>query len=103
VGFPGGVAWDGKYIAVETGDAPPSPRIYRVRVTASGAKVVQTVIPDDLNYEAWFAVEGKLVVGTRKPGYGVDLWAYPAGGKPAKALRQTYQAVRGVAISLASR
>jgi hypothetical protein len=100
-GFPGDVAWDGKYIAVQTGAKPPSPRIYRVQVTSSGAKVVQTVRPDDLNYEAWFAVKDKLVVGTRKPGHGLDLWAYPAGGKPAKELTQAYKAVTGVTISVA--
>lgn len=81
VGFPGGLVWDGAYVAISTGGNGLKPVIYRFTVSGKTAKVVQAVHPKRLQFQAWFTVGGGKVVGTAGI-YGpkVDVWPYPTGG-----------------------
>jgi hypothetical protein len=105
--LPGGVQWDGKYIAVQTGGYHPymrgNPRIYRIKMSGTSGRVVGVVIPRDpaLRGTAWFAVYGDSVIsitGSHKS--KVEIWPYPAGSGEAHVIGR-FNEVRGLTISLA--
>jgi hypothetical protein len=103
--FPGGVQWDGKYVAVQTGGYQPylrgRPRIYRIRISGN---VVGTVIPKDpaLHGTAWFAVRNDSVVSMTGPhGDQIDVWPYPAGGSHTRVIGR-FGNIRGLTISVSS-
>ena len=103
--LPGAVQWDGAYIAVETGGYQPymrgNPRIYRIEMSGSGARVVQTVIAKDppLRGTTPFVVSGNSVVATSQRRQGeVDVWPYPAGGSATQIIGR-FGYVRGLTIS----
>jgi hypothetical protein len=85
---PGGVQWDGKYIAV--GDVDKS-----VIYQTSGDKVVGTTTLSGADFvnQFWVAPgtkdhpQGAKVVAPSESGSaGVGIYAYPAGGEPAKTI-----------------
>ena len=88
VEFPGGVQWDGKYVAV--GDVDKS-----VIYQTSGDKVVGTTTLSGADFvnQFWVAPGTKLhpqgtkVVAPSQDGSaGVGIYAYPAGGSPTKTI-----------------
>jgi hypothetical protein len=106
IAFPGGVQWDGAYIAVETGgfESKGRPRIYRVQVSGSSGTVVGAVYPSDpaLYYAAVFCIDGRTMVSMAgSKGGRIELWPYPAGGKSTKFIGR-FKGVRGMAISAGS-
>jgi len=105
--LPGGVQWDGHYIAVQTGGYQPylkgRPRIYRLEASGGSGHVVGIVIPKDppLSGTAWFTVYGSSVVSTTGDHRGViDIWPYPSGG-PHTRIVGRFGDVRGLTISVA--
>lgn len=82
-GAPGGVAWDGSYLAV--GDAKSS-IIYRFVIAGSSGTQVGATRLRRAREVAQFAIVGKTVVGANFHGHSVAFWKYPAGGVPAKSL-----------------
>jgi DNA-binding beta-propeller fold protein YncE len=84
---PGGVQWDGKYIAV--GDVDKSV-IYQI----SGDSVVGTTTLTGANFvnQFWVAPgtkdhpQGTKVVAPSQDGGAAGIYAYPAGGEPAKTI-----------------
>ncbi|MBV9719756.1 MAG: hypothetical protein JOZ77_10575 [Candidatus Eremiobacteraeota bacterium] len=103
--LPGGVQWDGHYIALQTGGYQPylkgRPRIYRIEASGGLGHVVGIVIPKDtaLTGTAWFATYGSSVVATTKAHRGqIDIWPYPAGG-PHTHIVGRFGDVRGLVIS----
>lgn len=85
--WPGGVQWDGKYMAVGTGARDHfTERIYRVNVYESKAFVISTVYFRDLSKQGFFWLQGNTLVAapTIRTETGDDLWHYPEGGKPYK-------------------
>jgi hypothetical protein len=88
INYPGGVQWDGKYVALGDQDANV---IYRLQITPSGAKVVGTVQLNDIPHPAQFWIEGrrdrsKVIVPDSESGGYVGFWRYPAGGTATKTI-----------------
>jgi hypothetical protein len=88
---PGGVQWDGKYVAV--GDQyygkEPASAIYQVSVSGSSGTVVGTTLLKqgiDEVQVVQFWKHGPKVVGGNALGQDVDVWHYPAGGKAKKLI-----------------
>ena len=89
---PGGVEWDGRYLAV--GDQYTN-TIYQLQIASSGATIVGSshlTGAGDPTYQFWFPNFGnksnpqaKRVVACDfgSPG-AVGVWKYPAGGNPIK-------------------
>lgn len=78
---PGGVQWDGKYVAV--GDAK-SGTIYQT--TGAGGGVVGSTTLTSSNGIFQFFIDGKTVVGPNVYSATTMFWKYPAGGTPTKTL-----------------
>jgi hypothetical protein len=103
--LPGGVQWDGRYVAVQTGGYQPylkgRPRIYRFEASSGLGHVVGTVIPKNpaLSGTAFFAVYGSSVVSTTGAQRGeIDIWPYPGGGVHTRTVG-LFGDVRGLTIS----
>ncbi len=80
--WPGGVQWDGKYVAVGDTDAGI---IYRTN--GAGGKVKGSTTLGDSDYVNQFWIAGKTVVAPSQDGNaGVGIYAYPAGGAPSKTI-----------------
>lgn len=100
-GFPGGLAWDGQYVALQSGEGAHS-RIYRLQVTSSGVQVAQTVKLVRMAAQSAIAIDGGSVAGfARYLGARMDVWPYPAGGRPSGTLGRFHD-VSSLAISKAS-
>jgi hypothetical protein len=93
IGFPGGVSWDGKYVAVGDQNAPA---IYQFDITASGATEVGSTTLTDGGSIGQFATP-KLGPGTKNPqatavvgpscgANAIGVWKYPAGGSSMQML-----------------
>ncbi len=80
--WPGGVQWDGKYVAVGDTDAGI---IYRIKVAGDKVKGSTSLAGSDYVNQFWIA--GKVVVAPSQDGNaGVGFYAYPAGGSPTKTI-----------------
>ncbi len=91
INFPGGVAWDGEYLAV--GDQS-SNTIYQFKVAHSRARVQGSTMLDGAGdvLQLWFTgsssthPQATAVIGADYDGDAVDKWDYPAGGSPLKTI-----------------
>ena len=102
--YPGGVAWDGKYVGIVAEGRANKPSIYRVSTSGSSGHVVSIVHLDGLAFTALFAVNGKTVAGSSGGGgASVSEWRYPHGGKATKNLASYAYEPRGMAISVANK
>jgi hypothetical protein len=80
----GQLQWDGTYVALENVTAGA---IYRLSVSGSNAKVVQTVRLDGFNGWDLSAIDGtSVLVPTGLSGTAIGFWKYPDGGKALKAV-----------------
>ena len=98
VGFPGAVAWDGKYLAL--GDRSPqsghSPEIYQISVSGTRGTVAGTTRLRDSCDLLGFTIprhgsgkgppQGKRVVAPDVCANAVRFYNYPGGGVPTKRL-----------------
>jgi len=98
--WPGGIQWDGKYVAMETGGPNLKPRVYRVRVSGGAAKVVDTVYPVRMAKAAWFWIQDATIIATTSGGSKVRLWRYPKGDKATEVLSPFY-GPWGITVSVA--
>lgn len=98
----GGLQWDGKYFAVSE-EQHGGPVIYRLRVSGSTGKVVQTIDIKPVPLQTTFAVEdGTIVAPTRSHDLRLlGLWGYPLGGKPEKTFPGLTRPL-GLTISIGS-
>jgi hypothetical protein len=93
IGFPGGVSWDGKYVAV--GDQN-SPAIYQFTVSGGVGTEVGSTQLTNASGILQFATPRKApraknpqastVIGPSCTANATGVWAYPAGGTPTKTL-----------------
>lgn len=91
---PGGVQWDGKYIAVSNRGASVIDRI-----TESGHVAATIKLKDGANVEQ-FWIQGSTLIGPNAQSPGtVPFWRYPAGGTPSKTLSGFYYPF-GATVSL---
>ena len=96
IGEPGGIQWDGKYMAVgdQGGD------IYRYTISGGKATLKGAT---KLYGEGWirqFWIEGSKVIGPNLNGSDAMFWYYPHGGEPFKTITKHLQRPFGVTISL---
>ena len=104
---PGGVQWDGKYVAV--GDAKAGGQfassIHRVRVKGTTGTVVDTMGLQDAETVHQFWIHGTKVVGPNftTPWWrsNVLIWHYPTGGPPVKSIRGNLRQPYAVTVSFA--
>lgn len=80
---PGGVAWDGRALAV---GGSTSRAIGRFTIRGSVGKRIGAVELKDAGSLSQFFVAGGELVGARFHGGSADFWAYPNGGLPQKTL-----------------
>jgi hypothetical protein len=101
---PGGVQWDGKYVAVGDqyyGDGPAA-AIHRVSVSGSSGRVVGTTLLKQRSDEVQvvqFWIDGTKVIGSNALAQSTDVWKYPAGGN-AKTLVTGLKIPYGVTLSV---
>jgi hypothetical protein len=92
IAFPGGLAWDGKYIVVGNQDGD----VYRIK----GCKVVgTTVIGTGSSDIVYFTIAGNRLIAPDAGNADVDIFAYPKGGMPVQVLTGFSQPI-GAAVSV---
>jgi len=95
IGGPGGVQWDGKYVAVADQEAPV---IYQFSITGSaGTKAGETQTQGSSDVVQFF-IRGNTVVGPNATSGQVMYWPYPAGGVQTKII-SGFEVPIGTAIS----
>ena len=90
IGFPGGVQWDGKYVALQdvTNDV-----LYRFKISGSTGTVTSKVQFSGQHSEllSQFWLQGSTIIvpdgSLYRQAHQVGFWAYPAGGAPTKRVR----------------
>ncbi|MFY9663102.1 MAG: hypothetical protein WAL67_00790 [Candidatus Cybelea sp.] len=97
--YPGGMQWDGKYLALVEPFRQQGPSIYRIKISGSSGDVVGVVHLDALWSGSPLAIGEGRAVGTADEGNVVAQWRYPAGGKRIKTVVQYQYGIAGVAIS----
>jgi hypothetical protein len=113
--LPGGVQWDGKYLAVGDQVAVKhnfTSTIYDFDVTGSEAKTVNTMVLTGSNQVAQFWIpfvdvggkhgEGKLLIGPNQDGKDTLIWDYPTGGNPIQTISGEETPI-GATVSLAAK
>jgi len=107
-GWPGGVQWDGKYLAVGDQYANKFEKsqtdrnvIYKVRVSGSTGTVVETAGLNDAGDISQFWIRGKNVIGPDAENEVVGYWNYPTGGDATKVLLFDFYEPVGATVSLA--
>jgi hypothetical protein len=83
IGWPGGVQWDGRYVAVGDADAGV---IYQFSVNGKRGTLKGTTELTDADGVNVFWIERGNVIGPNDNGVNVMFWKYPAGGEPTKIL-----------------
>lgn len=97
--WPGGVQWDGKYVAVGDTDTGI---IYRIEGTKGTVKAKTTLEQSDYVNQFWIAESGKrrkgTVIAPNQDGGSVGIYPYPAGGAPTTTI--TVSEPFGATVSL---
>ncbi len=100
IGWPGGVQWDGKHIAV--GDQN-TPVLYRFSIRGSrGRKVGTTSLGSGASVIDQFFIDAKtLIAPNQLVGSNSDVlfYKYPAGGTATKIITKAVRAAHGVVVS----
>jgi len=97
IAHPGGVQWDGKYVAF--GDQW-NPIIYEFAISGSNGEEVSSTPLDGASGVAQFFIDDNTVIGPNVSNDLVGFWRYPAGGTATKTLTGLDEPV-GTAISTA--
>jgi hypothetical protein len=98
IGAPGGIQWDGKYVAIED---PNANVVYRVLFSGSSGTVVSTVTLGGAKFIAQFWIERRRLIGPDEYGF-VGFWKYPAGGPILKKIYGLFANPIGSTVSLSS-
>jgi hypothetical protein len=107
--YPGGVQWDGKYLAVgdqEAGNEITS-SVHQIEVKGSNGTIVGTTKLLGTGDVLQFWIQGKTIV---TPNIGIGqpndarVFTYPAGGKPTTIFgTHSFQSPEGAVVSLAAK
>jgi hypothetical protein len=105
IGWPGGVQWDGKHVAI--GDQI-TPVIYQFSIKgAEATKIGSTTMGSGASDVAQFFIQGQtLIAPNQVPGKGGSgskalFYKYPTGGTATKEISKHVEAAHGVVVSLA--
>ena len=102
------VQWDGKYVTVTSVGQGKPLLVYRLKLSGSSAKVVDTIpLQSTKNtYTGQVSIEGKTAIGLGAFRHGYEsafFWAYPQGGKFRERIREVGklpQTLWGIALSI---
>jgi DNA-binding beta-propeller fold protein YncE len=83
IGWPGGVQWDGRYLAV--GDAN-SGIVYQFRISKKHGTLEGTTPLEGSSGVNQFWIAGPRIIGPNANGINVMLWKYPVGGSPIRVI-----------------
>jgi hypothetical protein len=85
---PGGVQWDGKYVAVADENGPGNGVIYQFSISGSvGTEVTSSTLTSSQNvHQFWIDPAGTRVVVPSASLGTVGYWKFPAGGEPTKTI-----------------
>jgi DNA-binding beta-propeller fold protein YncE len=100
---PGGVQWDGKYVAVGNEDLYNN-IIYEFRISGAQGKLARPggTPLDGATLVVQFWIQDKAVIGPNHGGSGsVMFWKYPGGGSPTKVLN-AFSTPIGSTVSMAN-
>jgi hypothetical protein len=113
--LPGGVQWDGEYLAVGDQVAVKhsfTSTIYDFAITGSSATTVNTMVLSGSNEVAQFWIpfvdvagrhgEGKRIIGPNQDGADTLIWDYPDGTSPIQTISDETDPI-GATISLAAK
>jgi hypothetical protein len=101
INFPGGVQWDGKYMAL--GDQATS-IIYQFSISGSTGTLEGTTVLNGASGVQQFWIQGHTVIGGDSGGDGyVHYWHYPAGGNFTKTIKKGVGGPIGRTVSKASK
>ncbi len=87
IGSAGGVAWDGKYVAV--GDQTTN-TIYQFSVSGKHATKAGSTVLGGATEVFQFWIDGTKVIGPDALGSDVGIWDYPGGGSATKIIEGLY-------------
>ncbi|MGB8149847.1 MAG: hypothetical protein WCE97_01475 [Candidatus Cybelea sp.] len=96
IGFPGGVQWDGKHIAVgdQYGQA-----IYQFTISGSKGTEIGSTLLTGSGDVVQFWKQGPKVVGPDQSNSDVGFWNYPAGGSSTKTITNGIDVPVGATVS----
>jgi hypothetical protein len=77
--FPGGLAWDGKYLVIGSQETHTVYRIRNCKVAGSTSLAGASDIVD-------FTIDGNRLIGPDAGNADVEIYAYPKGGSPVQTL-----------------
>jgi hypothetical protein len=106
IGWPGGVQWDGKYVAV--GDQA-TPAVYQFAVKRRHGNMVGTAHMDGADNVKQFWIQDQTLIapntisGQGGLGSKAILYNYPAGGKAIKKIAKGVIDAQGAVVSLAAK
>ena len=97
---PGGVQWDGKYVAISDANGPGAGSIYQFSISGStGTEVSATTLAGSQNiHQFWIDPARRRVIAPSASLGTVGYWKFPAGGNATKTLNGL-DIPEGVAIS----
>jgi hypothetical protein len=110
VGWPGGLQWDGKELAM--GDqyadkfekSEPYPNVvYSIQISGLSGTVTQTAPLITAGDVIQFSLDGSTIAGADGQNEDVGYWSYPQGGKPTGKLTDSFYEPVSAAISLAAK
>lgn len=114
INYPGGVMWDGKYVAAtdQEYEGQYVTAVYQLAIRKDSAKVVGTTLLEQQNCSGGNSADvpqplivtdgetqGRTLVGGNYRCGAVGYWAYPAGGDPARTLHDPPGYPLGQAVS----
>jgi len=104
IGWPGGVQWDGKYVAV--GDQN-SPVIYQFSIKGShGTKRGTTTMASGARFVDQYFIDGQTLIAPNQLGGSTSdvlFYKYPTGGDATKIITKDVRAAHGVVVSDAAK
>jgi hypothetical protein len=96
--FPGGVQWDGRYLAV--GDQETS-NVYQFAIDGSNGTLEGTTPLKGASDVVTFWLQGPDVVGVDAGNDDAEIWSYPGGGPPIKIVTGQFDLPLAVVVSVA--
>ncbi|MGB7048219.1 MAG: hypothetical protein WBD57_07850 [Candidatus Cybelea sp.] len=104
--WPGGIQWDGKYVALGDSEAggKSTSSVHLVRIAGRKGTVVQTMRLAGSGAIEEFTIFGSKLIGpdAKIPADSSDvrIWNYPTGGQPTKVITDDFLSPAGTTISV---